>query len=107
MSNDISDALMSILIEHINAGKLDDEEVCKDIAAYINMLPMSVYFWDSLYDFIRDFGEDVDETYMGRDADGEKVYHVYNSESNWQMRINKELGRLGYFKRYAEQHKAA
>jgi hypothetical protein len=99
---DLTAALMSILIENVNAGPIDDAEVCKDIAAYINMLPFGVYYHDSLYDFIREHGEDVEETYIGRDADGEKVYHTFNPESNWHTRIRKELVAMGHYDRYNE-----
>lgn len=103
MSNqDISPALMSILLENINSGPLDDAEVCKDIAAYLNMLPMGVYYRDSLYEFISEYGEDVDESYNGRDEYGEKSYSVYNAETHWFGRIERELRALGYYGRQDE-----
>jgi len=98
-NNDISPALMSILLENINSGPLDDAEICKDIAAYINMLPSGVYCRDSLYEFIHEYGEDVDENYNGRDEYGEKSYTIYNAETHWHGRIERELRALGYYAR--------
>jgi hypothetical protein len=57
-----------------------------------------------LYDFIAEYGEDIDETYMGRDADGEKIYHVFNPDTNWHERIRKELVANGYYDRLQKQH---
>lgn len=112
MSNEvISAALMSILTEHVNArGKVDDAALCRSIADYINGIPFTIYYADTLYDFIREYGEDVDDTYMGRDAEGEKLYHTFNPETNWHTRIRKELIALGYYKAYdewAREQKAA
>ena len=104
MSNEVITAsLMSILTEHVNArGKVDDAALCRSIADYINGIPFTIYYADSLYDFIREFGEDYDETYLGRDADGEKQYIVFNKDTNWHTRIRKELIALGYYKAYDE-----
>lgn len=110
MNNDISlfDSFLSIMTNRINLdGKCDDGEVCKDIAAFINMLPNSCYYLDSLYDFIAEYGEDADEDYMGRDEHGEKVYHMYNRETNWHDRIRKELVAIGYYERLARERVAA
>lgn len=79
-------------------GKCNDADVCIEIAHYVNMLPKSVYWLDSLYDFIYEHGESVDETFMGRDEEGEKIYHTFNPETNWNERIRKELVKLGYYK---------
>lgn len=112
MSNQVILAsLTSILTEHVNAhGKVDDALICRSIADYLNSIPFTIYYHDALYDFIREFGEDVDENYLGRDADGEKQYVVYNKETNWHSRIRKELIALGYFEAYdawAKEMKAA
>lgn len=111
--HDITPALLSILTEHVNAyGKVDDAEICKTIAAYINMLPEGCYYGSSLFDFIYEYGEDEDMTFIGRDADGEKQYHSFNPDTNWHERIRKELVALGYYKRFdmrtvAEKREAA
>lgn len=112
MSNEVILAsLTSILTEHVNAhGKVDDALICRTIADYLNGIPFTIYYHDTLYEFIQEFGEDVDETYMGRDADGEKVYHTFNPETNWHTRIRKELVALGYYEAYdawAKEMKAA
>lgn len=94
-------ALLAIMINRINLdGKCDDEEVCKDIAAYLNMLNGEAsQFGHTLWEFIYDYGEDSDDIFMGRDEEGEKVYHTTNKETNWHERIRKELVRLGYYDR--------
>ena len=103
MNDVIYASLTSILTEHVNAhGKVVDAIICRSIADYINGIPFTIYYADSLYDFIREFGEDYDETYLGRDADGEKQYIVYNKDTNWHTRIRKELIALGYYKAYDE-----
>ena len=57
------------------------------------------YLFDELYyEFIPAFGEEIDETYCGRDADGEKHYILHNPETNWQERIRKALVELGFYK---------
>ena len=95
-------AFVSILTESINRyGKCDDVEVCKDIAAYINMLPFGTYYADTLYEFIAEYGEDVDDTYLGRDSEGEKQFITHNPDTNWHERIRKELVAIGFYKRYA------
>jgi hypothetical protein len=98
------DAFLSIMTECINSagGKCDDAEVCATIAAYINMLPFTVYYSHDLYDFIHEYGEDEDYTYLGRDAEGEKQYIVHNPETHWHERIRKELVKLGHYKRHNE-----
>jgi hypothetical protein len=102
MSNEVIYAsLTSILTEHINAhGKVVDEIICRSIADYLNSIPFTVYYADTLYDFFADFGEDVDECYMGRDEYGEKQYATHNPDTNWHARIRKELIALGYYKEY-------
>lgn len=103
MSQDIFGDFLAIMLDNINeAGKCIDEDICKDIAGYISMLSYETRYHDALYDFIAEYGEDVDETYMGRDADGEKQYHVFNTETNWHERIRRELCLMGYYKRYNE-----
>ena len=103
MNDTIYAAFVSIMTECINRdGKCDDAEVCATIAAHINMLPFTVHYSDTLYDFINEYGEDVDQIYMGRDEDGEKKYHTFNPETNWHERIRKELAKIGYYKRHAE-----
>ena len=104
MSNEvIAASLISIMTEHINAhGKVDDAIICRSIADYINTIPFTVYYADTLYDFIAEYGEDVDDTYVGRDADGEKQYITHNPNTNWHARIRKELVALGYYKAYDE-----
>jgi hypothetical protein len=103
MSNAILTTFILIMVDNINqAGKCIDEDVCNDIAGYITMLPYETQYTNVLYEFIADYGEDVDETYIGRDNDGEKVYHIFNKYTNWHDRIRRELVTLGYFKRYDE-----
>lgn len=115
MSNTtIYDSLVSIMIEHINQyGKVDDAELCKTIAAWIGMLPFDaktqMELWHGavgLYEFISGHGEDIEETYMGCDENGEKVYHTFNPETNWVTRIRKELIANKFYERYAEWQKA-
>ncbi len=100
MSNNVLfAAFVSIMVENINAnGKCNDAQVCANIASHINMIPTNIYWADTLYEFISEYGEDVDETYMGRDEEGEKIYHTYNPETNWHDRVRKELVKLGYYK---------
>jgi hypothetical protein len=113
MSQNIYSSLVSIMTEHINQyGKVDDVELCKTIAAWIGMLSfdaktqMELWHGDvGLYEFIRDYGEDVDETYMGRDEFGEKVYHTFNPETNWITMIRKELVANKFYERYSEWQK--
>lgn len=106
MSNapSLFDAFLSIMTECVNNndGKCDDAEVCATIAAYINMLPYGVYYSQALWDFIHEYGEDEDYTYLGRDAEGEKQYIVHNPDTHWHERIRKELVKLDYYKRYQE-----
>lgn len=109
--NDIKPALLSILTEHVNAyGKVEPAELCKDIAAYLNMLPFTVYVWDSLMDFIYEYGEEAEDIYLGRDQDGEKQYFLVNPNTEWHGRIQRELRAIGYYARYdawAKEQKAA
>jgi hypothetical protein len=101
-------ALISILTAHINKhGKCVDEVICREIAAYLNTLPFGTHYGDALYDFIDQYGEDMEDTYLGRDEDGEKQYLVHNPETNWHERIRKELIALGYYKRYEDAQRAA
>ena len=103
MSNDLFASFLTIMVDNINeAGKCIDEDVCKDIAAFIVMLPYETHYSDALYEFIAEHGENLDEAYVGRDADGEKVYHIFNKETNWHDRIRRELATVGYYKRYNE-----
>lgn len=104
MMNDIYNALISIMTECVNRdGKCDDAEVCATIAAYLNMLPFTCYYGDTLYEFIAEYGEDMDDTYLGRDPEtGEKRYVIHNPDTNWHERIRKELAKIGYYKRHAE-----
>jgi hypothetical protein len=103
MSHDIKAAFLSIMLDNINeAGRCIDEDVCKDIAGYITMLPYETHYSDVLYDFIAEYGEDVEEDYCGRDEDGEKVYFTFNKETNWHERIRRELVAMGYFTRRQE-----
>lgn len=98
----IFNAFLSILVNNLNEnGKCGDADVCCEIAHYINMLPKSVYWLDTLYDFIDEHGENVDEIYMGRDEDGEKIYNVFNKETNWHDRVRKELVKLNYYKDFS------
>lgn len=103
MNDTLYAAFLSIMVERINTdGKCDDAEICKDIAAYLNMLPFTVYVGDTLWEFIYEHGEDTDDTYLGRDEHGEKQYHIENPDTNWHERIRKELAKMGYYKRHAE-----
>lgn len=97
---------MSIYLNNFNKDqKIDEQSVCVEIAHFMNMLHVPTKHteaWRALWDFIREFGEEIDETYLGRDAEGEKVYHTRNKETNWHERIRKELVKLGYYKRWQE-----
>ncbi len=111
MSNEVITAsLISIMTEHVNVrGKVDDAALCRSIADYINGIPFTIYYMDAVYDFIREYGEDVDECYIGRDEDGEKQYITYNPDPNWLARIREELLALGYYEAYdawAKERKA-
>lgn len=101
MSNqDTFNAFLSIMVNNINHnGKCNDSDLCIEIAHYINMLPKTVYWLTSLYDFIYEYGENVIEIYLGRDEEGEKMYYVENPKTNWNERIREELVKLGYYKR--------
>lgn len=66
------------------------------------MLPFTVHHSDTLYEFIAEYGEDVDDTYLGRDEEGEKQFLTHNPTTNWHERIRRELAKIGYFKRHAE-----
>ena len=97
--------MVSILVNRVNGGKLDDVEVCNDIAAWIGMIGFGapqIGLWSAIGEFINEHGEDVDETYMGRDADGEKQYHTFNPDTNWHTRIRRALVAGGYYDRYNE-----
>jgi hypothetical protein len=99
--NTHNQAFMSILLNNFNQdGKIIDNDICIEIAHYVNMIkrPASFQLWHELYEFIYDHGESVDETYMGRDDDGEKIYHCFNPKTNWLARITEELVKLGYYK---------
>lgn len=103
MNDTIYAAFISILTNRVNLdGKCDDTEICKDIAAYLNMLPFTVYINDTLWEFINEHGEDVEDTYLGRDEDGEKRFFVHNPDTNWHKRISDELTKIGYYKRHQE-----
>jgi hypothetical protein len=92
-------ALLAIMINHINVnGKVVDALLCKELATYIHNTPDLGYYGTALMDFIYEYGEDCDETYMGRDAEGEKQYHTFNKETNWHERIRKELVTMGHYK---------
>jgi len=96
-------ALISILTNRINLdSQCDDAEVCKDIAAYIATLPYDCPYGQTLWEFINDHGEDTETIYLGRDAEGEKQYHILNPQTNWHERIRKNLAQTGYYKRYSE-----
>jgi hypothetical protein len=102
-NTDLFNDFLAILTDNINqAGKCIDEDVCRDIAGYITMLPYETHYSDALYDFIAEFGEDEDYTYLGRDEEGEKRYLVHNPDTHWHERIRKELVAIGYYKRYNE-----
>lgn len=99
---------ISLMTLHINEnGKIIDELFCREIADWINGEAFAhnddrtvIYeVHHILYDFIREYGEDVDETYMGRDSEGEKIYHIFNPNTNWHERIRKELVANGYYRR--------
>ena len=90
-------AYISLMTAHVNAnGKVDDALFCKEIAAGINAGTLKG--GEPLWEFIYEFGEDMDDTYMGRDQYGEKHYHTFNPGTNWHERIRKELVSLGYYK---------
>jgi hypothetical protein len=103
MNEVIYASLTSIMTESVNHfGKFDDDKICKSIADYINTIPFTIYYHDTLYEFISEYGEDIDDSYLGRDENGEKQYITYNQETNWHTRIRKELVALGYYKAYDE-----
>jgi hypothetical protein len=98
-------AMVSILITHINAGKLDDAAVCADIAAWVATIPFGapqIGLWSAIGDFVCEYGEDDNSDYMGRDEHGEKQYHTYNPDTNWNTRIRRALDANGYYDRYNE-----
>ena len=100
LHEDIFHHFLSLLIDNINQnGTCNDAEVCASIADYINMLPANTCYAHTLYEFIAEHGEDTDESYVGRDEEGEKQYIVHNKETNWHERIRKELVAIGYYKR--------
>lgn len=100
----MNNPFISIMTAHINAnGKIIDELICKEIAAYINAQPFSESFnliHNMLFDFIYEHGEDEDCQYLGRDEYGEKQYVTHNPDTNWHERIRKELVALGYYFRW-------
>lgn len=104
------DAFMSILLNNFNAeGKIIDHDVCVEIAHFINMQPMTVPHFNifhALWDFIREHGEDENWDYLGRDSEGEKMFHSHNPEENWHNRIRVELIKLGYYARWQEAQEA-
>jgi hypothetical protein len=103
MSNDLFASFLSIMLDNINeAGKCVDEDICKDIAGFISMLPYETAYGEALYEFIYEYGEDSDDRYMGRDENGEKQYYTTNKNTNWHERIRRELCLMGYYKRYNE-----
>jgi hypothetical protein len=91
---------LGIMINHINVnGKVDDALLCKELATFIHNNTKTIgYYGSALMDFIYEYGEDCDETYMGRDSEGEKVYHTFNPDTNWHERIRKELAAMGHYK---------
>lgn len=92
-------AFLSIMIDHINVnGKVDDAMLCKELASYIHNTPDLGYYGETLWEFIYEYGEDCDETYMGRDAEGEKQYHTFNPKTNWHERIRLALVAMGHYK---------
>jgi hypothetical protein len=103
----ISTDLLSILVLHRNTnGKVIDEVICREIAVYIDSLPMPCYYGEALWEFIYEYGEDEDDQYLGRDENGEKQYHSLNPETNWHARVRKELKALGHYAKW-EALKAA
>ena len=93
--------LLRIMTNRINLdGKCDDAAVCKDIAAYLNTIPFTCYWHDTVWEFVYEYGEDTDDEYLGRDSQGEKQYHTWNPKTNWNERIRRELVDLGYYKRF-------
>jgi hypothetical protein len=104
MNDTLYAAFISIMTECVNNndGKCDDAEVCATIAAYLNMLPFTTYYGNTLWEFINDYGEDSDDRYLGRDEDGEKRYLTTNPDTNWHERIRKELVKLGHYQRHQE-----
>lgn len=95
-------ALLSILVNHINQhGKCDDAVVCKEMAHYIHHHAERGYGC-TLYEFIYDFGEPEECDYLGRNpVHGEKEYHTWNPDTNWNARISKELKALGHYDKVA------
>jgi hypothetical protein len=99
MKNDTTfAAFLAIMINHINVnGKVDDALLCKELATFIHNDLTLGYYGTTLWEFIYEYGEDCDETYMGRDVEGEKQYHIFNKETNWHERIRKELVAMGHY----------
>ena len=99
------DSMVSILISHLNAGKLDDAAVCSDIATWIGTIPFGapqIGLWSAIDEFVYEHGEDDESDYLGRDEHGEKQYHTYNPDTNWNTRIRRALVANGYYDRYNE-----
>lgn len=99
---------ISLMTLHMNENpKLDDALLCREIAEWINGYSFSrqdkgslYVLFDALYDFVYEHGEDEDMTFMGRDEEGEKIYHTFNPETHWHGRIRRELRELGMYKRW-------
>jgi hypothetical protein len=102
--------IIAILTKHVNEnGKVDDAKICVEIAQFINAQPLlngnHYVLWNEVYDFIYEYGEDVDSHVVGRDEEGEKVYVTHNPDTNWYERIMVELVKLGYYARWEATQK--
>jgi hypothetical protein len=92
--------MTSILVLGFNKAWSDDEK-CQHLAEYMvsemkvlkscGLLQMAHYLWHALEDVIIEYGEPIDDQYCGRDEEGEKTYHTFNPETNWNARVNKVL----------------
>jgi len=103
MNTNIATALITILTAHVNThGRVVDAVICRSIAEYMTNIPFGVYYADTLYAFIIEYGESEDLAYDGYDEDGDRAYMSLNPSTNWNVRINKELSALGHYERYAE-----
>ena len=98
MNPELFASFLSLMIAHVNAtGAVDDGLFCKELAKHVHDNKGEVGYYGTLSEFIREFGEEYDEAYMGRDEDGEKQYHCFNPKTNWHDRIRMELVALGYY----------
>lgn len=92
--------MTSILVDAFNKSQ-DDAEKCRRLAEYMfgqlkrlkdsGLLTEAFHLWRALEEIIYSYGEPIDDIYTGRDEDGEKTFHCFNPETNWDTRVRKIL----------------